>query len=61
QGPGGIAYQVWPQAGTGAALVRSRLTADPGGQVLDEVANAVADAVADSVADSVAKSLRTTA
>ncbi|OLO31940.1 carboxylesterase [Streptomyces sp. MNU77] len=63
QGAGGIAYQVWPQAGTGAALVRSRLTADPGGQVLDEVANAVADAVAvaDSVADSVARSLRTTA
>ncbi|MER6020852.1 serine hydrolase domain-containing protein [Streptomyces anulatus] len=55
QGPGGIAYQAWPQAGTGAALVRSRLTAGPGAQVLDEVANAVADSVA------VARSLRTTA
>ncbi|MFI0761680.1 serine hydrolase domain-containing protein [Streptomyces anulatus] len=59
QGPGGIAYQAWPQAGTGAALVRSRLTAGPGAQVLDEVANAVAGAVA--VADPVARSLRTTA
>ncbi|MFJ3606815.1 serine hydrolase domain-containing protein [Streptomyces anulatus] len=57
QGPGGIAYQAWPQAGTGAALVRSRLTAGPGAQVLDEVANAVAGAVADPVA----RSLRTTA
>ncbi|MFD8712788.1 serine hydrolase domain-containing protein [Streptomyces anulatus] len=59
QGPGGIAYQAWPQAGTGAALVRSRLTAGPGAQVLDAVANAVAGTVA--VADPVARSLRTTA
>ncbi|MFH9393868.1 serine hydrolase domain-containing protein [Streptomyces sp. NPDC017556] len=49
QGPGGVAYQAWPGAGVGAALVRNRLTAGPGGQVLDEVA------------DAVARSLRTTA
>lgn len=49
QGPGGIVYQAWPGAGAGAALVRSRLTAGPGAQVLDEVA------------DAVARSLRTTA
>ncbi|MFG3409384.1 serine hydrolase domain-containing protein [Streptomyces sp. NPDC048142] len=45
QGPGGIAYQAWPQARAGAAWVRSRLTADPGAQVLDEVAGAVARAL----------------
>ncbi|MEU5282930.1 serine hydrolase domain-containing protein [Streptomyces sp. NPDC020755] len=49
QGPGGIAYQAWPQAGAGAALVRSRLTAGAGAQLLDEVA------------DAMARSLRTTA
>ncbi|MFE7335006.1 serine hydrolase domain-containing protein [Streptomyces griseus] len=41
QGPGGVAYQAWPRAGAGAALVRSRLTAGPGARVLDEVAGAV--------------------
>lgn len=69
QGPGGIAYQAWPLAGTGAALVRSRLTAGPGAQVLDAVADAVAeaDAVADAHAvavadaDAVARSLRASA
>lgn len=45
QGPGGVAYQAWPQAGAGAALVRSRLTAGPGARVLDEVAGAVARAL----------------
>ncbi|MEV7914614.1 serine hydrolase domain-containing protein [Streptomyces griseus] len=45
QGPGGVAYQAWPRAGTGAALVRSRLTAGPGARVLDEVAGAVARAL----------------
>ncbi len=41
QGPGGIAYQAWPQARTGAAWVRGRLTAGPGARLLDEVADAV--------------------
>ncbi|MDX3336946.1 serine hydrolase [Streptomyces sp. ME02-6979.5a] len=41
QGPGGVAYQAWPQAGAGAALIRGRLTAGPGARVLDEVAGAV--------------------
>ncbi|MER6698061.1 serine hydrolase domain-containing protein [Streptomyces fimicarius] len=45
QGPGGVAYQAWPQAGAGAALIRSRLTAGPGARVLDEVAGAVARAL----------------
>ncbi|GHF92472.1 serine hydrolase [Streptomyces sp. NRRL_ISP-5395] len=45
QGPGGVAYQAWPQAGAGAALIRSRLTAAPGARVLDEVAGAVAQAL----------------
>ncbi|MGQ4449269.1 serine hydrolase domain-containing protein [Streptomyces griseus] len=45
QGPGGVAYQAWPQAGAGAALIRSRLTAGPGARVLDEVAGAVAQAL----------------
>ncbi|MEU7343019.1 serine hydrolase domain-containing protein [Streptomyces bacillaris] len=41
QGPGGIAYQAWPQARTGAAWIRGRLTAGPGARLLDEVAGAV--------------------
>ncbi|MBV7245396.1 serine hydrolase domain-containing protein [Streptomyces sp. MW-W600-10] len=45
QGPGGVAYQAWPRAGAGAALVRSRLTAGPGARVLDAVAGAVARAL----------------
>ncbi|GHH39586.1 serine hydrolase domain-containing protein [Streptomyces candidus] len=45
QGPGGVAYQAWPQAAAGAAMVRSRLTTDPGTGVLDEVAGAVAKAL----------------
>ncbi|MDX3591436.1 serine hydrolase [Streptomyces sp. ID03-2B] len=45
QGPGGVAYQAWPQAGAGAALIRGRLTAGPGARVLDEVAGAVARAL----------------
>ncbi|MEU0102692.1 serine hydrolase domain-containing protein [Streptomyces sp. NPDC006267] len=45
QGPGGVSYQSWPQARTGAAWVRSRLTAAPGARVLDEVAGAVAGAL----------------
>ncbi|MFH9293754.1 serine hydrolase domain-containing protein [Streptomyces sp. NPDC017520] len=45
QGPGGIAYQTWPRAGVGAALVRSRLTAGPRAQVLDAVADAAARSV----------------
>ncbi|MFJ6615700.1 serine hydrolase domain-containing protein [Streptomyces sp. NPDC091289] len=45
QGPGGIAYQAWPQARAGAAWVRNRLTAGPGARVLDEVAGAVARAL----------------
>ncbi|RPK93862.1 MULTISPECIES: serine hydrolase domain-containing protein [Streptomyces] len=45
QGPGGIAYQAWPQARAGAAWVRNRLTAGPDTQVLDEVAGAVAQAL----------------
>ncbi|MFJ1782814.1 serine hydrolase domain-containing protein [Streptomyces anulatus] len=61
QGPGGIAYQAWPQAGTGAALVRSRLTAGPGAQVLDAVADAVAGAEVGAEVGAEAGSLRTTA
>jgi CubicO group peptidase (beta-lactamase class C family) len=45
QGPGGVAYQAWPQARAGAAWVRSRLTAGPGPGALDEVAGAVARAL----------------
>ncbi|MFE6980481.1 serine hydrolase domain-containing protein [Streptomyces griseus] len=45
QGPGGVAYQAWPRARAGAALVRSRLTAGPGARVLDAVAGAVARAL----------------
>ncbi|MEU6951836.1 serine hydrolase domain-containing protein [Streptomyces sp. NPDC045714] len=64
RGPGGTAYRAWPGAGTGAALVRGRLTAGPGAQileqVLDQVGGVVTDAVADAVTDAVAKSPRTT-
>lgn len=45
QGPGGVAYQAWPQAGAGAAWVCGRLAAGPGAGVLDEMAGAVASAL----------------
>ncbi|MEU2392797.1 serine hydrolase domain-containing protein [Streptomyces sp. NPDC007369] len=41
QGPGGVAYQAWPQVRAGAAWVCNRLTAVPGAGVLDEVARAL--------------------
>ncbi|WP_367044734.1 serine hydrolase domain-containing protein [Streptomyces sp. Je 1-332] len=41
QGPGGVSYRAWPQAGAGAAWICSRLTAGPGAGVLDEVARAL--------------------
>ncbi|MDP9950393.1 MULTISPECIES: serine hydrolase domain-containing protein [Streptomyces] len=47
QGPGGVAFQAWPQARTGAAWVRGRLTAAPGARVLDDVADAVERAARD--------------
>lgn len=61
RGPGGTAYQAWPRAGVGAALVRGRLTAGPGAQVLDSVADAMADAMAVTAADRVATTPRTAA
>ncbi|MFJ9112109.1 serine hydrolase domain-containing protein [Streptomyces sp. NPDC102283] len=61
RGPGGTAYQAWPQAGIGAALVRGRLTAGPGARVLDSVADAVANTVPGAVVDVVARTPRTAA